>query len=107
MAGPWRPHLIALANKASHLGLIMCFRPKKKVKQKSWTTDNRCIKSLLGWKFRVQNLFHEVEVLLVYLAHLVAHIGWPYAKCSNETDPYPPNHTSSIFPICHMGLGHA
>ena len=102
MVGPWRPHLIAPIGKTSHLKPIMCFRPpqKKKVKKKSWITDNRCIKTLLGWKFRVQDLFHEFEVLLVSLAHLVAHIGWAFTKCSYETDPYPQNHFSSISPIC-------
>ena len=101
MVGPWRPHLIASIDKASHLGqLCVLGPPKKKVKQKSWITDNRCIKALLGWKFQVQDLFHEFEVLLVSLAHLVVHIGWAYAKCSYETDPYPPNHISLISPIC-------
>ena len=28
MAGPWRLHLVVAANKASHLGLAICFRPK-------------------------------------------------------------------------------
>ena len=41
------------------------------------------------------------------LAHLVARMGWAHAKGPKETDPYPQNQTSSIFPISHMGLGHA
>ena len=73
---------------------------KNRLGQKLWATISQIIKALLGWKFQVQDLFHEFEVLLVSLAHLVVHIGWAYAKCSYETDPYPPNHISLISPIC-------
>ena len=59
------------------------------------------------WKFWVQDLLHEPEMLLVSLAHLVARLVWAYAKGLKEIDPYPPNHTSLISLISHMGLGHA
>ena len=31
--------------------------------------------------------------------------GLAHVKGPKETDPYPPNHTSLISPICRMGLG--
>ena len=65
------------------------------------------MKALLRWKFQVQDLLHESEVLPVSLAHLIARMGWAYAKGLKGTDPYPPNYTSLISPICCMGLGHA
>ena len=75
--------------------------------QKSRATVSQSIKALLRWKFWVQDFLHELEVLLVSLAHLVACLGWAHAKGLKGTDPHPPNHTSSISPINHMGLGHA
>ena len=64
-------------------------------------------KAVLGWKFWIQDLLYELEVLPVSLAHLVARMGWAHAKGPKGIDPYPPNYTSSISPISHMGLGHA
>ena len=92
-----------MVDKDSHLGSTMCFS-KKSVEHKSWVTVNQRIKALLGRKFRVQDLLHEPKVLLVSLAHLVAHISWAHAKGSKETDLYPPNYTSSVSPICNMSL---
>ena len=61
-------------------------------------TVTQSIKALLRWKFWVQNLFHELEVLPVSFAHLVECMGWAYAKDPKGADPYLPNHTSSISP---------
>ena len=74
---------------------------------KLWPTVTQSIKAVLGWKFWIQDLLHELEVLLVFLAHLVACMGWAHVKGPKGTDPYIPNHTFSISPISHMGLGHA
>ena len=49
----------------------------------------------------------EARLVAVSLAHLVVCMGWAHAIGSKETDPYPPNHTPSISPICRMGLGYA
>ena len=49
----------------------------------------------------------EARLVAVTLAHLVARMGWAHTLSSKETDPYPPNRTPSISPICRMGLGHA
>ena len=65
---------------------------------------SQSIKAVLGWKFQVQNLLHELEVLLVSLAHLVTGMGWAHAKGLKETDSYPPNHTFSIFHNMSHGL---
>ena len=65
------------------------------------------MKALLWWKLQEQDLIHEPEVQPVSLTHLVACMCWAYAKSSKETDPFPPNHTSSIFPINRIGLDHA
>ena len=59
-------------------------------------TVSQNIKAVLGWKFQVQDLLHEPEVLLVSLAHLVTGMGWAHAKGLKETDS----------PICRMGLDH-
>ena len=75
--------------------------------QKLWATVTQSIKTIFGWKFRVQDLLHEPKVLLVSLTHLVACMCWAHAKGLKGIDPYPPNHTSSISPISHMSLGHA
>ena len=83
----------------------LCVLGKKLVEQKSWATVTKNIKAILGWKFWIQDLLHEPEVLSVSLAHLVARKGWAYAKGSKGTDPYPPNHTSSISPNKLHGLG--
>ena len=104
VAGPWRLHLVVVADKASHSGQlwVLC---KKSVEQKSRATVNQSIKVLLGCKFRVQNLLHEPKMLLMSLTHLVARMGWAHAKSPKETDLYPPNHTSSISPNMSHGLG--
>ena len=88
-------------------GSQICFKGKSGLWQKLWATVTQSIKVVLGWKFWVQDLPHEPEVLPVSLTHLVARMGWAHAKGPKETDPYPQNQTSSIFPISHMGLGHA
>ena len=90
-------HLVVAADQASHLGLVMCFR-QKMVEQKSWATVTQSIKVVLGWKFRVQDLFYEPKVLPVSLTHLVARMCWAYTKSPKGIDPYPPNHISSISP---------
>ena len=59
-------------------------------------TVTQSIKALLRWKFWVQDLLHEPEVLPVSLAHLVVRMGWAHAKGPKGTDPYSLNHTSSI-----------
>ena len=64
-------------------------------------------KTIFGWKFRVQDLLHEPKVLLVSLAHLVACMCWAHAKGLKGIDPYPPNYTSLISLVSHIGLGHA
>ena len=101
MVGPWRPHLIAPIGKTSHLKPIMCFRPpKKKGKEKKLDHRQQVHKNSFGVEISGTRPLSEFEVLLVSLAHLIAHIGWAYTKCSYETDPYPQNHFSSISPIC-------
>lgn len=57
----------------------------------------------LGWKFRVQNLLYDLEMLLVSLTHLVACIGWAHTKGPKGTNSYSSNHTPSISLICYMG----
>ena len=74
------------------------FKGKKMFGQKPWATVTQSMKAILGWKFWIQDLLYEPEVLLVSLAHLVERMGWAYAKSLKGTDPYPPNHTSSISP---------
>ena len=74
------------------------FKGKKMFGQKLWVTVTQSMKAILGWKFWIQDLLYEPEVLLVSLAHLVERMGWAYAKSLKGTDPYPPNHTSSISP---------
>ena len=54
-------------------------------------TVTQSIKAVLGWKFWIQVLFHEPEVLQVSLTHLVARIGWAHAKVRKE-----PTHTLQI-----------
>ena len=83
------------------------FKGKKWFGQKLWVTVTQSIKAVLGWKFWIQDLLHEPEVLPMSLAHLVARMGWSHAKGLKGTDPYPPNHTFSISPISCMGLDHA
>ena len=48
------------------------FKGKSGLWQKLWATVTQSIKAVLGWKFWIQDLLHESEVLLVSLAHLVA-----------------------------------
>ena len=67
-------------------------------------TVSQSIKAVLGWKFQVQDLLHDLEVLLVSLAHLVTGMSWAHAKGLKETDSYPPNQTFSIFPNMSHGL---
>ena len=74
------------------------FKGKKMFGQKLWATVTQSMKAILGWKFWIQDLLYEPEVLLVSLAHLVERMSWAYAKSLKGTDPYPPNHTSSISP---------
>ena len=50
------------------------------VEQKSWATVTQSIKTILGWKFWIQDPLHEPEVLPLFLAHLVARKGWAYYK---------------------------
>ena len=64
---------------------------EKKARLKIRGTVTQSIKALLRWKFWVQDLLYEPKVLPVSLAHLVARMGWAYAKDSEGTDPYPPN----------------
>ena len=61
-------------------------------------TVTQSIKTLLRWKFWVQDLLNELEVLLVSLTHLVARIGWAHVKCSKRTNQYchAPNPTIKI-----------
>ena len=54
------------------------------VELKSWVTVSQSIKALLGWKFPVQDLIYVLEVVPVSLSHLVAHMGWAYAKVRKE-----------------------
>ena len=79
-------------------GSQLCLKEKKGFRQKLWATVTQSIKAVLGWKFWIQDLLREPEVLLVSLAHLVARMGWGHIKGLKGTDPYPPNHTSSISP---------
>ena len=83
----------------------ICFIGKSGLELKLYAIVTQSIKTILGWKFWIQDLFHEPDVLPVSLAHLVAHMGWAYAKSPKGTDPYPPNHTSSISPNKSHELG--
>ena len=83
------------------------FKGKKWFGQKLWATVIQSIKTVLGWKFWLQDLLHEPEVLSVSLAHLVARKGWAYAKGLKGTDPYPQTTLPPFPPISRMGLGHA
>ena len=85
----------------------MCFGVENGDGLKIRGTVTQSIKAVLEWKFWIQDLLHEIEVLLVSLAHLVARMGWAHAKGPKGIDLYPPNHTSLISPISHMSLGHA
>ena len=51
------------------------FKGKSGLWQKVWATVTQSIKAILGWKFWIQDLLHEPEVLPVSLAHLVARMG--------------------------------
>ena len=51
------------------------FKGKSGLWQKLWATVTQSIKVVLGWKFWIQDLLHEPEVLPVSLAHLVACMG--------------------------------
>ena len=82
----------------------ICFKGKSGLEQKLYAIVTQNIK-ILGWKFWIQDLFHEPDVLPMSLAHLVARMGWANAKGPKGTDPYPPNHTSSISPNKLFGLG--
>ena len=73
---------------------------KNRLGQKLWATDSESIRPLLGWEFWVQDLLHELEVLLASLTYLIAYLGWAYAKGLKGTNPFSPNHTPSISPIC-------
>ena len=68
-------------------GSQICFKGKNGLKLKLYATVTQSIKTILGWKFWIQDLFHELEVLPVSLAHLVAHIGWAHAKGLKGTNP--------------------
>ena len=105
MAGPWRLYLVVATNKANPLELALCFRQKKMLEQKSWATVTQSIKTVLGWKFWIQDLLYEPKVLPMSLAHLVACMGWAQAKDPKEIDPYSPNHTSLISSNKSHGLG--
>ena len=83
------------------------FKGKSGLWQKLWATVTQSIKAVLRWKFWIQDLLYQPEVLLVSLVHLVVRLCWAHAKGAKETDPYLPNHTSSISPISCMGLDHA
>ena len=83
------------------------FLKEKRVWAETLGHSQQSIKAILGWKFRVQDLLYEPEVLPMSLAYLVARMGWAHAKVLKGTDSYPPNHTSSISPISRMDLGHA
>ena len=75
--------MVVAADKASHLESNMCFTPKKIKKkkkrkekgkaEKTWATDYRRLRALLGWKFQVEDL-HKLEVLSTSLIHLVAYM---------------------------------
>ena len=81
------------------------FKGNKGFGQKLWATVTQSIKTVLGWKFWIQDLLHEPKVLPVSLAYLVARMGWAHAKSLKGTDAYSPNHTFSIFPNKSHGLG--
>ena len=83
----------------------ICFKGKIGLQLKLYVTVTQSIKTILRWKFWIQDLFHEPEVLPVSLAHLVARMRWAHAKGPKGTDSYPPNHTSSISPNKLFGLG--
>ena len=53
----------------------LCLKEKKRLRQKLWATVTQSIKAVLGWKFWIQDLLHEPEVLPVSLTHLVACMG--------------------------------
>ena len=74
------------------------YKGKKRFRQKLWATVTQSIKTVLGWKFWIQDLLYEPKVLPVSLAHLVARMGWAHVKDLKETNSYLPNHTSSISP---------
>ena len=83
MAGPWRLHLVVAADKASHLGSALCFRQKNGRVEKLGHSHPKH-KTILGWKFWIQDPLHEPEVLPVSLAHLVARMSWAHAKDPDE-----------------------
>ena len=51
------------------------FKGKSGLWQKLWATITQSIKTVLWWKFWIQDLIHEPEVLPVSLTHLVACMG--------------------------------
>ena len=53
----------------------LCLKEKKRLRQKLWATVTQSIKAVLGWKFWIQDLLYEPEVLPVSLTHLVACMG--------------------------------
>ena len=86
---------------------LLCFCVENGAGLKIRGTVTQSIKTLLMWKFWIQDLLHEPKVLPVSFAHLVACMGWAHAKDPKEANPYPPNNTFSISLMSHMGLGHA
>ena len=80
------------------------FKGKKGFRQKLWAAVTQSIKFVLGWKFWIQDLLHEPDVLPASLAHLVARMGWAYVKGPKE-----PTHTLqttlSQFPNKLHGFG--
>ena len=64
------------------------FKGKSGLWQKLWATVTQSIKAVLGWKFWIQDLLHELEVLPVSLVHLVAHMAELMQKVQKE-----PTHT--------------
>ena len=84
MADPWRLHLVVATDKANHLGSTICFR-QRMVEQKSWATVTKNIKAILEWKFWIQDLFHEPEVLPVSFALLVARMVGLMQKVRKES----------------------
>ena len=83
------------------------FKGKKWFRQKLWVTVTQGIKAVLGWKFWVQDLLHEPEMLPMSPAHLVARIDWVNAKGSKRNRPIPSKpHFLNFSQISRMGLGH-
>ena len=63
----------------------LCVLGKKLVEQKSRATVTKNIKAILEWKFWIQDLFHEPEVLPVSFALLVARMVGLMQKVRKES----------------------